>query len=36
MSLKQLDFSKHNLVVDLAEVKRVFEVHGQDHVKIIV
>jgi len=27
MSVKQLDFSKHNLVIDLKEVKRMFEVH---------
>lgn len=27
MSVKQLDFSRHNLVIDLKEVKRMFEVH---------
>ena len=27
MSIKQLDFSKANLVVDLTEVKRMFEMH---------
>jgi len=27
MSIKQLDFSKPNLVVDLAEVKRMFAMH---------
>jgi len=27
MSVKQLDFSKPNLVIDLKEVKKMFEVH---------
>ena len=32
MSVKQLDFSKPNLVVDLAEVKRMFK---EDLVDIV-
>jgi putative transposase len=36
MSQKQLDFSKHNLVVDLAEVKRMFEVHFNEGCRYLV
>jgi putative transposase len=36
MSLKQLDFSKHNLVIDLAEVKRMFQMHFNDGCRYLV
>ena len=36
MSIKQLDFSKHNLVIDLAEVKRMFEVHFNQGCRYLV
>ena len=36
MSIKQLDFSKHNLVIDLAEVKQMFEVHFNQGCRYLV
>jgi putative transposase len=36
MSAKQLDFSKHNLTVDLAEVKRMFAMHTNNGCRYIV
>ncbi|MFQ6031912.1 MAG: hypothetical protein ACE5K2_03240 [Candidatus Zixiibacteriota bacterium] len=36
MSLKQLDFSKHNLVIDLAEVKRMFQMHFNQGCRYLV
>ena len=36
MSAKQLDFSKPNLVVDLAEVKRMFAMHFNEGCRYLV
>jgi putative transposase len=36
MSMKQLDFSKPNLVVDLAEVKRMFAVHFNEGCRYLI
>jgi putative transposase len=36
MSPKQLDFSKYNLVIDLAEVKRMFQMHFNDGCRYLV
>lgn len=36
MSVKQLDFSKHNLVIDLAEVKRMFRMHFNEGCRYLV
>jgi len=36
MSLKQLDFSKHNLIIDLAEVKKMFEMHFNKGCRYLV
>jgi putative transposase len=36
MSIKQLDFSKPNLVVDLAEVKRMFGMHFNEGCRYLV
>jgi len=36
MSLKQLDFSKHNLVIDLAEVKKMFGMHFNEGCRYLV
>jgi putative transposase len=36
MSLRQLDFSRHNLVIDLAEVKRMFEMHFNEGCRYLV
>ncbi len=35
MSLKQLDFSKHNLVIDLAEVKGMFAMHFNEGCRLV-
>jgi len=36
MSMKQLDFLKHNLVIDLAEVKRMFQMHFNEGCRYLV
>lgn len=36
MSVKQLDFSRHNLVIDLAEVKRMFQMHFNEGCRYLV
>ena len=36
MSAKQLNFSKHNLTIDLKEVKRMFEMHFNEGCRYLV
>jgi putative transposase len=36
MSVKQLDFSRHNLVIDLREVKRMFQMHFNEGCRYLV
>jgi hypothetical protein len=36
MSQRQLDFSKHNLVIDLGEVKRMFQMHFNEGCRYLV